>query len=109
MYICIRDQLYQLNVHKSMRPDGTHPRVLKELADVMAAPLLIIYQRSWESVEIPVDWKLANVTPIYKQGVRENPGNYRPVSLTLVSKKIREKIILAAIERQSSGTVNKGS
>ncbi|GAB0209165.1 mitochondrial enolase superfamily member 1 [Grus japonensis] len=95
----VRDQLYQLNVHKSMVPDGIHPRVLKELADVMAGPLSIIYQRSWESGEVPTDWKLANVIPIYKKGVREDPGNYRPVSLTSVPGKIMEKIILGATER----------
>ncbi|KAK4810454.1 LOW QUALITY PROTEIN: hypothetical protein QYF61_004234 [Mycteria americana] len=93
----VRDQLYQLNVHKSMGPEGIHPRVLKELVD--AGPLSIIYQRSWESGEVPADWKLANVTPIYKKGVREDPGNYRPVSLTSVPGKIMEKIILGAIER----------
>ncbi|KAK4811193.1 hypothetical protein QYF61_019824 [Mycteria americana] len=42
----VRDQLYQLNIHKPMGPDGIHPRVLKELVDVTAAPLSIIYQRS---------------------------------------------------------------
>ncbi|KAK4831610.1 hypothetical protein QYF61_018370 [Mycteria americana] len=49
----VRDQLYQLNVRKSTGPDGIHPRVLKELVDVMAGPILIIYQRSWESGEVP--------------------------------------------------------
>ena len=78
----VRDQLYQLNVHKSMGPDGIHPRVLKELAYVMARLFLIIYQRSWESGEVPADWKLASVIPIYKKGMREDPGNYRPVGLT---------------------------
>ncbi|KAK4816487.1 hypothetical protein QYF61_017239 [Mycteria americana] len=38
----VRDQLRQLNVHKSMEPDGINPRVLKELVDVMAGPLSII-------------------------------------------------------------------
>ncbi|KAK4824798.1 hypothetical protein QYF61_019466 [Mycteria americana] len=95
----VRDQLYQLNVHKAMGPDGIHPRVLKELADVMAGPLSIIYQRSWESGEVPADWNPANIIPIYKNGMREDPGNYRPVSLTSVPGKIMEKIILATIER----------
>ncbi|KAK4824398.1 hypothetical protein QYF61_014058 [Mycteria americana] len=95
----VRDQLYQLNVHKSMGPDGIHPRVLKELVDVMAGPLLIIYQRSWESGEVPADWKLANVIPIYKKGVREDPGKYRPVSPTSAPGKIVENIILGTIER----------
>ena len=72
------DQLYQLNVHKSMGPYGIHARVLKQLADVTAGPLSITYQRSWESREVPADWKPANVIPIYKKGVREDPGNYRP-------------------------------
>ncbi|KAK4827505.1 hypothetical protein QYF61_018805 [Mycteria americana] len=34
--------------------------------------------------EVPADWKLANVIPVYKKGIREDPGNYRPVSLTSV-------------------------
>ncbi|KAK4810513.1 hypothetical protein QYF61_004293 [Mycteria americana] len=89
----VRDcKLYQLNVHKSMGPERIHPRVLKELADDP-------HQRSWESGEIPADWKLANVIPIYKKVMREDPGNYRPVSLTSVPGKIMEKIILGAIER----------
>ncbi|KFQ75093.1 hypothetical protein N337_12591, partial [Phoenicopterus ruber ruber] len=95
----VRDQLYQLNVHKSMGLDGIHPRVLKELADVIAGHFSIICQRSWETGEVPTDCKLANVIPIYKKSVREDPGNYRPVSLTSVPGKIMEKIILDAIER----------
>ena len=70
----VRDQLYQVNVHKSTGPDGIHPRALKELADFVAGPLLIIYQRSWESGEVPTDWELANVIPVYKKGVREGTG-----------------------------------
>ncbi|PKU28023.1 rna-directed dna polymerase from mobile element jockey-like [Limosa lapponica baueri] len=79
-----------------MGPDGIHPRVLKELVDVMEGPLLITYQRSWESGEVPDDWKLAKVIPINKKGVREDPGNY---SLTLFPGKIMEKIILGVTER----------
>jgi len=62
----IRNQLYQLNVNRSKGPDEIHPRVLKDLADVMAEPLLITCQRSCESGKVPADWKLANVIPIYK-------------------------------------------
>lgn len=38
----IRDQLFHLNIQKSMEPDRIHPRVLKEVLAVMARPLLIM-------------------------------------------------------------------
>ncbi|KAM9590717.1 uncharacterized protein ACIBXB_005842 isoform 1-T1 [Morphnus guianensis] len=93
----VRDLLRHLDTHKSMGPDGIHPRVLRELAEVLAKPLSIIYQRSWSTGEVPEDWRLANVTPIYKKGQREDPGNYRPVSLTSVLGKIMERFVLSAL------------
>ncbi|KAK4806863.1 hypothetical protein QYF61_012584 [Mycteria americana] len=95
----VSDLLHHLDTHKSMGPDEIHPRVLKELADVLTKPLSIIYQQSWLTGEVPADWRLANVTPIFKKGRKEDPGNYRPVSLTSVPGKLMEKIILSAITR----------
>ncbi|RMC20740.1 hypothetical protein DUI87_01592 [Hirundo rustica rustica] len=69
----------------------------RELADELAKPLSIIYQQSWLTGEVPDDWKLANVTPIHRKGGREDPSNYRPVSLTSVPDKIMEQFILSAI------------
>ncbi|KAF1484195.1 hypothetical protein FQV17_0002995, partial [Megadyptes antipodes antipodes] len=93
----VNDLLCHLDAHKSMGPDGIHPRVLRELAEELAKPLSIIYQQSWLMGEVPDDWRLANVTPIYKKGRKEDPGNYRPVSLTSVPGKIMEGFILRAL------------
>ncbi|CAM4681894.1 unnamed protein product [Lepidochelys kempii] len=93
----VRDYLEKLDVHKSMGPDALHPRVLKKLADVIAEPFAIIFENSWRSGEVPDDWKKANVVPIFKKGKKEDPGNYRPVSLTSVPGKIMEQVLKESI------------
>jgi len=86
----VTDLLCHLDTYKSMGLDGIHPRLLRELAEELAKPLSIIYQQSWLTGEVPDDWRIASVTPIYKKGQKEDPGNYRPVSLTWVLGKITE-------------------
>jgi len=97
---CVRDQLRNLDVHKSMGPEGMHPRVLRELADVIAETLSTIFERSGRTGQVYEDWRKANVTPIFKKGKKENPGNYRPLSLTSIPGKVMEQPILEVIIKQ---------
>jgi len=97
---CVRDHLRNLDTHKSMGPDGMHPRVLRELADVAAEPLSIILERSWRTGEGPKDWRKANITPVFKEGRKEDPGNYRLVSHTFITGKMMEQLILNVIIKQ---------
>jgi len=49
---------------------------------------------------VPEDWRKANVTPIFKKGKKEDPGNYRPVSLTSIPGKVMEQLIPDVIIKQ---------
>ena len=44
--------------------------------------------------EVPEDWRKANVTPVFKKGKKEDPGNYRQVSLTSSPGQMMEQLML---------------
>lgn len=74
---------HQPDVDKSTVPGGIHPKVLMELADVMARPPLIIYQVSLESGEVPADSKVANVIPVYKKDCYSNLSSWKIMKIIL--------------------------
>jgi len=93
----VNDLLCHLDTDKSMELDGIHMRVLRELVKELAKPLSIIYQQSWLTGGVPDEWRVTSVTPIYKKEQKEDPGNYRPVSLNAVPGKTMEQFILSAL------------
>ena len=89
----VRDRLKEQKPGKSAGPDGIHSRVVVETQEQLVGPLTIIFNKSLSEGVVPDSWKEAEVVPIFKKGKRDDPGNYRPVSLTSVCGKIMEKIV----------------
>ena len=73
-----------LNPSKALGPDELHPKVLKELVSELDPMFAHLFQQSVDTGEIPKEWSLANIFPLYKKGDRSLACNYRPVSLTCI-------------------------
>ena len=89
----VREKIKKLNASKSPGPDELYPREIKEVEKELAPHLHDIYKTSLEQRKAVSDWKLQNITPLFKKGSKDDPGNHRPVSLTSVPGKMLESII----------------
>ena len=78
---------------KSPGPDKVSTMLVKDAADLICKPLVMIYNSSMETGVFPDLWKFARVTPIFKSGNKSNANNYRPISIISVFARIFEKII----------------
>ena len=69
------------------------------VAEELVPALKIIFQQSYDLSSTPKDWNSAIVTPINKKGLKSDPSNYRPISLTCICCKIMEHIMLSHIAK----------
>lgn len=89
--------LKNLNPHKAAGPDAIKPNILKECAVEIAPIFVKLFNMSLSTGMIPSDWSQAFVTPIFKKGEKYQASNYRPVSLTCITCKILEHIVVSNI------------
>ena len=92
-----KDEVYelmkQLEERKAVGPDGISGQILKECKNQLIDPIYDLIKCSVQTGKVPKEWKRADIVPIYKSGKKDEPLNYRPVSLTSIVCKICEKVI----------------
>ena len=95
LHICRYLRLKNLKDNKSSGIDNLHSAILKNCGSAFAIPLTYIFKESFKTSKLPVQFRSANITPLYKETIA---GNYRPVSLTSSASKIMEGIIICKLE-----------
>ena len=89
----VANKINNMKENKSPGVDGIAPKILKETVEQICTPLAHVFNMSLQEGIVPLEWKEANIIPLFKKGSRNKSVNYRPVSLTSVICKVLETII----------------
>ena len=67
-------------------------KLLLEIEEKMCIPLVTVLHFSIEEGRVPLQWKEANIIPLFKKRSRNKSDKHRPMSLTWVICKLLERI-----------------
>ena len=87
----------KLKPGKASGPNGVAPRLLKLAGNALVPSLLSVFTSSASTNTVPLMWKSANVSSLYKSNDETNKLNYRPISLLCVPGKIMESCVAVTV------------
>ena len=90
-HVCL--SLRELSGNKASGRDKISSKIIKIAAPVISDSLTYIFNQAISLCTFPHEWKIARVIPLFKNGKRNLPGNYRPISVLPAISKIMERIL----------------
>ena len=83
----------QIEISKSSSIDNLSSRIIKDAFIALLPQVTYMFNLSIEKSVFPTSWKLAKITPLQKDGNKQDVSNLRPVSLLPLPGKMLERII----------------
>ena len=83
----------RLKSKKSFGLDSISSYILKIAGSVVSKGLTSIFNISNSTGTFPDSWKVAKVTPIFKEGGKSEIGNYRPISILSTVARVFERLV----------------
>ena len=87
------NSIKRLKPNKATGLDKISTRLLKDSVHVIAPTLTSLFNLSRQTGIFPSIWKNARVVPLYKKGDKQDPSNYRPISILPTLSKIIERAV----------------
>ncbi len=91
--ITVYKVLKKLKTNKAIGPDNIFNRILLNTAEVISEPLAVLFNSLFQIGTFPIQWKRANVIPVYKRKNKQDKSNYRPISLLSTGGKVMERCV----------------
>ena len=89
----IINAINDLNINKAIGYDHISPYFLRIGSTILAPYIQVFIDYCFTNGIFPENGTTAKVVPIFKKGKRDNPTNYRPISILTCFAKILERII----------------
>ena len=96
----VKKAIKTMKGNKAAGPGGVPIELYKNAPDVTIQYLTTLFQKCLDGEEIPVEWKIAQISSLYKKGDKKNCANYRGLSVTASTGRLYGRILRDRIEKE---------
>ena len=102
----VKKAIKKLKLGKAPGVDGIRSEMLKYGGEVMIDILWRVCKVAWEIGEVPVEWTMAVIVPLYKgKGSKEACMNFRGISLLSIPGKVYGRLIIERVKEITRGVI----
>ena len=89
----VKEAMMKIKTNKATGCDQIPPRAIKEPGEILCHPLSELFDYILNKCRIPQQWKLGEVTPVFKKDCSLTESNYRPITILPSLSKVFETLV----------------